>query len=62
MYNSCNPGMSTREGDIRLVAGPQNREGRVEIYMSETWGTINYVLSTAAAQVACRQLGFEVYG
>ena len=63
MYISLNPGMSRREGDIRLVGGSHNREGRVEIFLSETWGTISDDgVQTAAAQVACRQLGFEVHG
>ncbi|CAI8023577.1 Neurotrypsin, partial [Geodia barretti] len=30
-----------REGDIRLVGGPHNWEGRVEIFWNGTWGTIS---------------------
>ena len=32
---------SYREGDIRLVGGPHNWEGRVEIFWNGTWGTIS---------------------
>ena len=32
---------SYRNGDIRLVEGRYNWEGRVEIYVSKTWSTIN---------------------
>ena len=46
-----------REGDIRLVEGSYNWEGRVEIYWSGTWGAISGSSWTAAeAGVVCRQL------
>ena len=47
-----------RNGDIRLVGGSYQWEGRVEIYLSETWGTITDSNWTSAdAQVVCRKLG-----
>ena len=46
-----------RQGDIRLVGGSYNWEGRVEIYWSGTWGAISDSSWTAAeASVVCRQL------
>ena len=52
-----------REGDIRLVGGSYNCEGRVEIYWSGTWGAISDSSWTAAeANVVCRQLRHSVNG
>ena len=52
-----------REGDIRLVGGSYNWEGRVEIYWSGTWGAISdSSWTTADAIVVCRQLQYSDYG
>ena len=49
---------SQRDGDIRLVGGSYQWEGRVEIYFSGTWGTITDSDWTSDdAQVVCRKLG-----
>ena len=46
-----------REGDIRLVGGSYNWEGRVEMYWSGSWGTISDSSWTADdASVVCKQL------
>ena len=48
-----------RDGDIRLVGGSYQWEGRVEIYFSGAWGTItDSEWSSDDAQVACRKLGY----
>ena len=48
---------SYREGDIRLVGGPTNWEGRVEIFLNGRWGTIRDSQWTVSdARVICRQL------
>ena len=54
---------SYREGDIRLVEGRYNWEGRVEIYVSGTWSTIYDTLwANSDAEVVCRQLGHLTEG
>ena len=54
---------SYREGDIRLVEGQYNWEGRVEIYVSRTWSTINdNSWTNSDAEVVCRQLGHLTEG
>ena len=48
-----------RDGGIRLVGGSYPWEGRVEIYLSGTWGTItDSEWANNDAQVVCRQLGY----
>ena len=53
-------------GDIRLVNGGTPYEGRIEVCVSNQWGTIcDDYWSTPMyrnAQVACRQLGFSDEG
>ena len=50
-------------GELRLVGGTSDREGRVEICIGGLWGTIcddNY--DRLDATVICRQLGFNTAG
>ena len=48
-----------QNGDIRLVGGTNQYEGRVEVCWNETWGTVcDGFWSTNDGNVACRQLGF----
>ena len=50
-------------GDVRLVNGSNEREGRVEVCIGRVWRTMcdyYYYWSYSFARVVCRQLGFEV--
>ena len=52
-------------GDIRLVNGGNRYEGRVEVCLSNQWGTVcdDYWKSNPNnARVACRQLGYSDIG
>ena len=49
-------------GEVRLV-GRSNLEGRVEICINGTWGTVcDDEFNNAAASVVCRQLGLSGKG
>lgn len=48
------------QGDIRLVNGNDERQGRVEVCNNNAWGTVcDDSFGTEEAQVACVQLGFS---
>ena len=51
------------EGEVRLVGGILDREGRVEICLQGVWGTVcdNY-FDANDARVTCRQLGLPFHG
>ena len=55
------------DGEVRLVDGSTEYEGRVEICINRMWGTIcnrRYYSywGTAEAKVVCRQLGHQELG
>ena len=59
------------DGDVRLVDGSTDFEGRVEVCISRVWGTVcsswsrYYYLSSwnvNDAKVVCRQLGHQELG
>lgn len=58
LYPAC-----TTQGDIRLVGGTSELEGRVEFCNNRVWGTVcDDAWGTPDATVVCRQLGFSTTG
>ena len=60
MSNCCTfTTASCQNGDVRLVGGSSQDEGRVEICFNRRWGTVSDDgWSTANAKVVCRQLQY----
>ena len=55
------------DGDVRLVGGSNEYEGRVEICINQVWGTICSGSSynrweVADGRVVCKQLGHQEFG
>ena len=54
------PVVVCQEGDVRLVGGANNNEGRVEVCRLEQWLTVcNNGFDSMEAGVVCSQLGFS---
>ena len=50
-------------GDIRLVGGSNQYEGRVEVCINDTWGTVcDDGWGSYDSTVVCKQLGFAYTG
>ncbi len=59
MYNVNATGQTCTQGDIRLVGGASEMQGRVEVCNNGVWGTVcDDAFGDPDAQVACRQLGY----
>jgi hypothetical protein len=51
------------EGEVRLVGGANSNEGRVEICLSDEWGTVcDQMWDATDARVVCRELGLGSTG
>ena len=50
-------------GDIRLVGGSSQYEGKVEVCINDQWGTVcDDFWDSNDATVVCRQLGYSYTG
>ena len=60
IYNSNHFTVSCTSGTIRLIGGSRASEGRVEICLNNTWGTVcDDGWTDVDASVVCRQLGYS---
>ena len=51
------------DGDIRLVGGSSDNEGRVELCINDTWGTVcDDGWGDDDASVVCARLGYSLTG
>ena len=54
-YGSCT------HGAVRLVNSVTTNQGRVEVCVGQTWGTVcDHWFYSSDARVVCRQLGYDV--
>ena len=55
--------LTCTDGDIRLVGGTSDLEGRIEMCYNNFWGQVcDNSWSNYDAQTVCRQLGFQTQG
>ena len=59
-YNPSEGGEACTTGDIRLVGGSTEREGRVEYCYDTTWAPV-CSLDARTASLMCKKLGYTDY-
>ena len=56
-------GTDCKDGDVRLVGGSTEYEGRVEVCINRVWGTIcDRYWYTQDSNIVCKQLGHMELG
>ena len=63
LFTAVNTNGNCTYGDVRLMGGSNQYEGRVEVCINDQWGTVCSDFWTGPdASVVCKQLGYSFTG